>query len=346
MSAQSQNRLGSSLRTQAFQALSNGDLKAAASLYERWLEADPRDKDAWYNLACVRALMGEKRAALDAWENAVEAGFTDAAFAQRDGDLQSIRDDPRFLDAVKRIDKNKATGGPAGFIRRYEVMQSRGTYIVMLPSDYATSNKRYPVIVILHGSGSNETSHGQLADDFGRDGVIYVAPRAPYGSGSVANAGQAGYTAWPPEDFEPIASVRNDYVEWIFQTVRTVQREYRTLPGRVSIYGHSQGGQFAMLSALLHPNQVTSIFVQAGSQVPDEYFTRERLAAIKAKGITVWICHGEQDGSVPVAQGKALSDRLKAAGIPVIFRSVPGIHTINPQMREIAREWKTQQVSK
>jgi predicted esterase len=139
-----------------------------------------------------------------------------------------------------------------------------------------------------------------------------------------------------------MASVRNDYVDWIFQTIRAVQRDYRTLPGRVFIYGHSQGGFYAMLSALLHPDQVSSIFVQAGSQVPEEYFTRERLSAIKAKGMTVWICHGEQDGSVPIAQGKALSDRLKAAGIAVIFRPVSGIHTINPQMREIAREWKTQ----
>src|SRR5262245_13610700 len=93
LSAQSQKRLGLSLRDQALQTLSNGDLESAASLYERWLEADPRDKDSWYNLACIRALAGNKAAALDAWENAVEAGFTDAAFAQRDGDLQSVRDD-------------------------------------------------------------------------------------------------------------------------------------------------------------------------------------------------------------------------------------------------------------
>jgi tetratricopeptide (TPR) repeat protein len=53
-------------------------------------------QSAWYNLACIRALQGRKEEALEALENAVNCGFGDAAWARRDGDLQSLRDDPRF----------------------------------------------------------------------------------------------------------------------------------------------------------------------------------------------------------------------------------------------------------
>ena len=88
-------------------------------------------------------------------------------------------------------------------IRTTDTALHRGT-----PPDYDSSNRRYPIFVILHGNGSNETSRGQLADDFGREGVIYVAVRAPYPSGGSAGRGQPGYTAWPPETFDPISEVR------------------------------------------------------------------------------------------------------------------------------------------
>ena len=101
-----------------------------------------------------------------------------------------------------------------------------------------------------------------------------------------------------------------------------------------------------MLSALLHPNLVASIFVQAGSEVPADYFTRGSLSAMKSSGLSVWICHGEQDNSVPVAQARTLADRLKTGSIPVTLQILPGQHTINPQMRDIAREWRTKVVLK
>lgn len=341
----STGRLGPSLKDKASQALQKKDLKEAASLYEAWLQAEPRDNESWYNLACIQALSGEKEKALEAWENAVEAGWRDGPFAEKDDDLASIREETRFRDGVKKIAERTAASGPKGFIRHYLSMQSRGTYIVMLPPDYETSNRDYPICVILHGSGSVETAHGRLADEFGREGVIYVAPRAPYASpGATTSSGGQGYTSWPPErlgeDSPLLPAVRSDYVEWIFSVVQAVQNEYRARPGKVFIYGHSQGGGFATLCALTHPDLVASIFVQAGSSVPESYFSKDNLAAMKRSGLTAWICHGTEDNVVPPTSSTTLADRLKTVGIEVTLRMVPGDHSIAPSMREIGREWK------
>src|SRR5262245_60532691 len=60
------------------------------------------------------------------------------------------------------------------------LQKTLGFYAVFLPEAYSKSDQRYPLVVILHGSGSTELNHGQLANDFGREQAIYVAPRAPY----------------------------------------------------------------------------------------------------------------------------------------------------------------------
>lgn len=66
---------------------------------------------AHYNLACIRALQGRKEEALAELEQAMAAGFTDVSWARRDGDLASLRDDPRFH---RILDPLRAAGNRDG----------------------------------------------------------------------------------------------------------------------------------------------------------------------------------------------------------------------------------------
>jgi tetratricopeptide (TPR) repeat protein len=51
---------------------------------------------AWYNLACAHARLGEHERALDALARAVENGHADRAGAEKDPDLASLRNHPRW----------------------------------------------------------------------------------------------------------------------------------------------------------------------------------------------------------------------------------------------------------
>ncbi len=53
-----------------------------------------------YNLACAEALLGEKDEALGHLRQAVAEHPSYAEYAREDGDLSSIRDDPRFVAIV------------------------------------------------------------------------------------------------------------------------------------------------------------------------------------------------------------------------------------------------------
>ena len=73
-----------------------GHREAGLRWAERALAIDPRDAGVRYNVACLYALEGAAEQALRALEEVVRAGFGNKDWIQRDPDLASLRDDPRF----------------------------------------------------------------------------------------------------------------------------------------------------------------------------------------------------------------------------------------------------------
>jgi tetratricopeptide (TPR) repeat protein len=71
----------------------------AAALLREGLELHPGNASLLYNLACMEALSGERDAALEHLaEAAKNPRFRE--FAETDSDFDSIRDDPRFSEAL------------------------------------------------------------------------------------------------------------------------------------------------------------------------------------------------------------------------------------------------------
>ncbi len=338
------HELAQSLRAQAYQALAKKDYAGARSLLERWLDADPRDRVSWYNLARASAMTGDKVQAIDAFERSVDSGLRNSDWPRRHNEFDSIRSHPRFQAALARIPELLKEEVPEGYIRRFTSMRSLGSYIVMLPPDYETSGHDYPLCVILQGSGSTDTNHGKISDRWGREGVIYVAVRAPHPHiGVISSTGKLGFTAWPPDgiaDGSPLSyTVRANYVDWIFDVVREVEKDFRTREGKIYIYGHSQGGQFATLSALSHPEKVASYLSFAGSSVPAPMFTKDRLGQMKQEGVLVWLIHGRNDKLVPFQVSTSLAEFLKVSEIPVTIHLAEAGHSTNDEILKIGQQW-------
>jgi hypothetical protein len=72
------------------------DFKEALRWYKKALVADPGLGDAYYNMACVYALQHEKALSLRYLGTALRNGFTSREQMREDGDLSSLRGDPRF----------------------------------------------------------------------------------------------------------------------------------------------------------------------------------------------------------------------------------------------------------
>ncbi len=77
------------------------DLPRALEWYKRALTVDPDFGDAYYNMACVYALEGQKEMALRYLQIAAMNGYATAEGIDGDPDLEPIRDEPGYRALVR-----------------------------------------------------------------------------------------------------------------------------------------------------------------------------------------------------------------------------------------------------
>jgi adenylate cyclase len=86
-----------------------GDADLARQWNEQALSLASDDDAILYNAGCVFALLGDDDQALDALEQAIEAGLTGGDWVKRDPDFARLRNYPRFQALVKRLAMKEST---------------------------------------------------------------------------------------------------------------------------------------------------------------------------------------------------------------------------------------------
>ncbi len=85
--------------------LALGRTEEALSWGERALAIDPHDQATLYNVACLYSNARRIQRAVDLLEQAVDAGFAQKQWIEHDGDLDPLRNEPRFKALLKRMKK-------------------------------------------------------------------------------------------------------------------------------------------------------------------------------------------------------------------------------------------------
>ena len=144
-------------------------------------------------------------------------------------------------------------------------------YAIYLPPDYETSQRSYPVLYLLHGSGDDQTGWVQfgevltIADEAIKSGVatamIIVMPDA--------NTGKRGYVndikgEWLYEDF------------FFREFMPFVEKTYHIKSDRIyrAVAGLSMGGEGAFIYALHHPELFSSacpLSAPTGTRTVEEF---------------------------------------------------------------------------
>lgn len=235
-----------------------------------------------------------------------------------------------------------------------------GFYAVITPRNYDPSGrKKYPLCVILHGSGSSEVGHGvNVSGLLGLDDIVYLSPRAPYPHYGVFMGNQTpGWTAWPefPDawgrhdgpDF-PAGEVRDldpvrQYADWMARCIRDAQKRYPVQDGKVVVVGHSQGAAFAQYFAELYPDLVKAYAAYAG------YYKRSlesdsAALTLKRAGIRPYLLHCEADSVVKIQGSRDLTAYLDKHGIKHDKTFYPGgDHTLSSRpiadIRAFVSKW-------
>lgn len=212
-----------------------------------------------------------------------------------------------------------------------------GYYSVILPTNYTKEKaqgegdqgKEYPACILLHGSGGSQHSSIQFVNNsLGRDGVIYICPRAPHPKNSVfLDQKRAGFTAWPEYGYESSSSIKvpdkykvnSDLIEayytrWIYDCLSDARKKYRIRPGKVVVLGHSQGAAFSLRFAIDYPESVKACFAAAG-YYKSRLQTPDAGKILKDHGIYVYFNHNKGDPAVDFDNSELLMKYLEEHGV-------------------------------
>lgn len=146
-----------------------------------------------------------------------------------------------------------------------KILKGERKYAIYLPPDYETSQRRYPVLYLLHGGGDDQTGWIQFGE------VLHIADRAIKAGTATpmviimpdANTGQRGYFNdirgdWRYEDF-----FFEEFIPYMEKTWRIKgEKRYR------AVAGLSMGGGGSFVYALRHPELFSSACPLSASTGP------------------------------------------------------------------------------
>ena len=175
----------------------------------------------------------------------------------------------------------------------------KSNYLLYLPPEYGKEpDKKWPLIVFLHGSGERGTdlnavkTHGPPKVVERRSlPFVVLSPQCPSGDW------------WRPEE--------------IMALTDEIIAKYKLDRDRVYLTGLSMGGFGTWDTAIAYPDRFAAIAPVCGSGNP--------YRAPALKNVPTWVFHGEQDQAVPVAASAQMVSVLKQVGGEVKFTRYPNV---------------------
>ena len=181
-----------------------------------------------------------------------------------------------------------------------------------------------PVLILLHGYGSNERDLFELTKGLPPNWIIITA-RAPMD----ASSGYQWYTMNRDNGHHSGSVTDLDHSrDLVVKFIGQIVKKYHADPKRIYLGGFSQGAMMSYLVGLSHPEAVAGIAPLSGMIIEK---LKPEFKLDKAKtNLRIFVGHGDADERIPVADAKAAVDYLKQNGLKPEFHTYPGMgHSIS-----------------
>lgn len=180
------------------------------------------------------------------------------------------------------------------------IIKLRLNYLLYLPGDYDSTDKKWPLILFLHGAGESgddleivkRNGIPKIVDNDDTYPFIAVSPQCP-----------EGYS-WENQ-FEALDLMLDEITD-----------NYNIDEDRIYVTGLSMGGYGAWDLAMIFPNRFAAIIPICGGTAYPELI--ESL-----KELPIWAFHGAKDDIVPVEETRVLVNALKELGCNIKYTEYP-----------------------
>jgi phospholipase/carboxylesterase len=187
--------------------------------------------------------------------------------------------------------------------------------------------EKNPVLLLLHGYGSNEDDLFSFAQELPDDYYI-VSIRAPYDMMYNSYAWYAINFDADENKFSDIGQARESR-DLIANFIDELITLYPIDSNDVTLIGFSQGCILSYAVALSYPEKVQRVVAMSGYFNPEiavEGFENNDFSHLK-----IFASHGSVDQVIPVEWARKAAPELKQLGIDIVFKEYPVGHGVAPQ---------------
>jgi phospholipase/carboxylesterase len=208
-------------------------------------------------------------------------------------------------------------------------------HITQMPSAVDAASA-LPMIVLLHGYGSNESDLMGLSPFLDKR-LIKIGVRAPLPL-------DFGGNAWfPIEVTDGGINLQLDRVgeclTGIHDLVRALKIQY--CAAQIFLLGFSQGASMALSAAFFDPDLYDGVAALSGVVIP-EMLPADPGTALN--GLPVIMTHGRQDAVIPIEQGRSSHRLLQSLPLTLCYHEYDMGHEINQECLTDVGDWLTAQI--
>ncbi|MDG2193273.1 MAG: alpha/beta hydrolase-fold protein [Polaribacter sp.] len=183
-----------------------------------------------------------------------------------------------------------------------------------------------PLLILLHGYGSNELDLFSFADEL-PDELLIVSARAPY---NIPYGGHSWYAInldGNNEKFSDLDEARTSLIK-IATFVDRIKEHYNSASNNTFLLGFSQGAILSYAFSFLYPNKVQHVLALSG-------YINDELLPIAISKLAIetdyFISHGSADQVLPVDWARKAPVFLTTHNLQHTYTEYPIGHGISPQ---------------
>lgn len=189
--------------------------------------------------------------------------------------------------------------------------------------------KKYPLILTLHGMGSNEKDIFPWVESLIEDAIIFSL-RGPLQLGS-------GYAFFQIHRIGfPVVETLEDVISGLKELIETLPKFYPIDPERIFLVGFSQGSIVSMSFALKHSHLIKGVVALHG-YIPQ--YIKDKNHPISNQNLSILIAQGETDPMFGPKIGEDNQLYFKERLHDVTFKMYPHGHHVSTLEQHDLLQW-------
>lgn len=292
---------------------SQGQLPEAANAYLISLRIDPKFSRSEYQLACTFVYWEKKELALAALQRAADKGFWGWRLMTDDNDLIPIRNEAAFGKIAQQVKKAYDVEAP----------KHAGQFTIKTPTEPPPA-QGYPVILLMHGMGSQKDDYETICEVAASLGVVGVTL-----DGTIV-AGEGSYV-WDDKDIE----VTHKHLQ---ESLAKIEKQVKIDRQRIYLGGFSQGANRSAALLMTHAKEYRGAI--SNSPGGETVLPMKLTDGVKPPPIYFFV--GKDESPVVKTTVSRLTRTWTAAGSATKSIEFEGTHQFPPEAEDqykVALKW-------